>query len=287
MTLASALGRLLAWLVGRVLGVRRAHVCASLRRAGIADAARVAAAMYRSLGTGVFELLALALLPWQRPRVQGLDEALAKVEAWRKEVGSASRGVVVATAHTGNWDLVACALASRVPLTVITKRLSVSWLNHMWQRVRAVRGVELVESGAAARMAGQRLRQGGWVAALIDQAPERSRATLSLPFLGATADVDLAPALLAQRARCPLLVAFPRRGARGHGVVVAGMLVPPPLPDGDWPRKSMQQATAWLEEFVRQHPEQWLWMHRRWKRVNEAGPRRPGRREGDTLGARV
>jgi Kdo2-lipid IVA lauroyltransferase/acyltransferase len=233
-----------------------------MTRAGIAEASRTADAMYRSLGTGVFELLALALSPKKTIAVAGLSPALTEVLG-----RDCRRGVVVATAHTGNWDLVACGLAARVPLTVITKRLSVSWLNSCWQRLRAARGVRLVEAGAAARVARRALGQGEWVAALIDQAPERRRGVTSAAFLGARADVDLAPALLALRARCPLVVAFPRRTPDGHEVELAGILEPPPGAGRQWAEQAMLEATAWLEAFVRRHPDQWLWMHRRWKRA--------------------
>ena len=260
------MGALLAWLVGRVLRVRRAHVLACMARAGVGEPSRHADAMYRSLGTGVFELLSLALFPKRPTTVVGLAQALAEART-----RDGRRGIVVATAHTGNWDWVACGLAARVPLTVITKRLSISWLNRMWQRLRTARGVRLVEAGSAARAARTALAQGEWVAALIDQAPERERAVTSATFLGEPADIDLAPALLALRARCPLVVAFPLRTPQGHAVELAGILEPPPGAGRAWAEHAMREATGWLEAFVKRHPDQWLWMHRRWKRPRGTG----------------
>jgi len=125
--LAACLGVVLAFCVGRALGVRRAHVLASLRRAAIPDPERVAAGMYRSLGTGVFELLGMVCSPKQEHPVLGLEAAIAEVQTAIAEVQVAKvrgRGVVVATAHTGNWDLVACAVAQHVPQTVFNNRLS-------------------------------------------------------------------------------------------------------------------------------------------------------------------
>jgi KDO2-lipid IV(A) lauroyltransferase len=267
----------LAWIVGDLLGVRRRHVVASMRRASVRAPARTARRMYRSLGRGVFELLALSLAPARRARVAGLGEALDLVrqrrEAAQGRAGGAARGVVVAAAHTGNWDLVACSLAEHVRVTVITKRLSVGWLNRWWQALRVNRGVHLVEAGAAARRASSELARGGWVVAMMDQAPERARAVVSTEFLGAVADVDLTPALLAVRAGCPLVVAFPYRTRSGHAVALAGVLYPPTKADRAWACRAMIQATQWLERFVREHPEQWLWMHRRWKRPLDEDPR--------------
>lgn len=271
------LGAWLAWIVGRVLGVRRAHVLTSLRRARIGAVEQVAREMYRSLGTGVFELVLLALRPSKHPCLQGLESALGQIGealAARQEGSRAvhPHAVVLATAHTGNWDLAACALARSVELTVITKRLKVSWLDRLWQGMRQARGIQLVQTGSAASCARASLARGGWVAAMIDQAPERKRGTLSMSFLGEVVDVDLAPALVAQRARCPLVVAFPYRGSSGHAVRLYGVLVPPRGAGRPWVEAAMRQATSWLEEFVRERPDQWLWMHRRWKRaIFEAG----------------
>jgi KDO2-lipid IV(A) lauroyltransferase len=232
-----------------------------MRVAGIADPAGTARAMYRSLGRGLVELLSIAFrsparrmsgaFPWAR------IESLAKRE----------NGAVIATAHTGSWDLVACAVAERVPLTVVTKRLSVRPVNALWQRLRRGRGVRLAEVGGAAHAARGALGRGELVAMLVDQAPERVRGAVRVPFLGAPAWVDLAPALCALRARAPLVVAFPRRLTDGsHTVDIAAVLEPPRGPARrEWAVEAMTEVTRLLEAFVRRHPEQWLWMHRRWK----------------------
>lgn len=248
--------RFVAWLVGSLIGVRRGHVLASLEAARIAEAPRVADAMYRSLARGLFELVGLLLRPG-RP----IGERVILPEA--AELGGA---MVVATAHTGNWDLMACAAAERVPLTVVTKRLSIGVLDRIWQRLRARRGVSLVQAGSAVSVAREALARGEAVAMLIDQAPERERASIVEPFLGQPARVDLAPALVALRARVPLVAAFGYRREDGrHQVEVCARVAPPAHPSRAWAEDAMRTVTRALDAFVRRHPEQWLWMHRRWK----------------------
>jgi KDO2-lipid IV(A) lauroyltransferase len=213
--------------------------------------------MYRSLGRGLFELLAL-LRPRQELRsVEGLGAI---------ERALSGRRAVIATAHTGNWDLVACAVAQQTPLTVVTKRLSMRGLDRVWHQLRTARGVQLLSDGIA-QGAATALRRGRHVAMMIDQAPERRRGVILVEFLGKPAEVDLAPALVAMRARRPLVVAFPRRSLSGHELHLAGVLEPPDRPNRAWATFAMTQATRWLEERVRTEPEQWLWMHRRWKRT--------------------
>jgi KDO2-lipid IV(A) lauroyltransferase len=225
--------------------------------------------MYASLGTGLVEFLAMAFKPSWQPALQIEAQQGAPVVA-------EGQGIVLATAHTGNWDLVACAAASRMPLTVVTKRLSIGLLDRLWQRTRARRGVRLVSEGKAAQALSTALRRGEAVAMLIDQAPERSRAAIRVDFLGAPALVDLAPALVALRARVPLVAVFPVRRADGaHAATIAGVLVPPCRPSRDWAEHAMHTVTRWLEDHVRRHPEQWLWMHRRWKGAEGATKTRP------------
>jgi KDO2-lipid IV(A) lauroyltransferase len=89
------------------------------------------------------------------------------------------------------------------------------------------------------------------------------------PFLGEAAEIDLAPALIAMRARAPLAAVFARRLPDGtHVAELAGVIEPPEHPSRAWAEQAMTTVTEWLETFVRRHPEQWLWMHRRWKRTS-------------------
>jgi KDO2-lipid IV(A) lauroyltransferase len=263
-------GAALGLLAGTLLRIRRRHVEASLRAASlpVGTAPRV----YASLGAGVFELLWLAGRP-----AQALDARFTmspEGAAALARAASLGHGAVVATAHTGNWDLTACAAARWLAreqrgavLTVVTKRLSWEALDRYWQHLRAERGVALVDAHGAAAAVREALGAGGVVALLVDQAPERASGVATLPFLGRPAKHDLAPALLAARARAPLLVMLGHRTADGrHRLELVEEIAPADLRSG---RLAAERAAARiavaLERFVREHPEQWLWLHRRWK----------------------
>ena len=266
------LGALLGFLAGSLVRIRRRHVEASLGAAGLGPAARIARGMYASLGAGVFELLWLAGRP---PEALGERFTMtpACAEALR-EATAQGRGVVVATAHTGNWDLTACAtarwmgreIASAPRLTVVTKRLSWRALDRYWQRLRAERGVVLVDALGAAGAVRAALGAGGVVGLLVDQAPERERGVVRLPFLGRAARHDLAPVLLAARAKAPILVLLGRRAADGrHVLEVAERIAPAELRGKRAIERATGRIAAAVEGFVRAQPEQWLWLHRRWK----------------------
>ncbi len=264
------LGAALGFFVGSILRIRRRHAVGALRRAGIEPASRVASRVYTSLGRGVAELLWVAGRP-----AHVVDSRFAfEPEAERaiRDALALDRGLVVATAHTGNWDLGACAaarwLASErlaTSLTVVTKRLANRALDRAWQRLRAERGVVLVEASGATRAVTRALARGGVVALLVDQRPDRARQVADVPFLGASAPCDLAPALLAARAGAPVVILFSRRVVDGHRMSLGGVVTPGELRGG---RPSLVAATERiaraLDAFVRAHPDQWLWLHRRW-----------------------
>jgi KDO2-lipid IV(A) lauroyltransferase len=263
-------GAVLGFLAGSILRIRRRHVERSLQAAGLPSA--IAPRVYRSLGAGVFEMLWLAGRPPEAidPRFTMSPVAGAAVS----RALSSGRGVVIATAHGGNWDLNACGAARcfargerPAGLLVVTKRLSWKALDRYWQHLRAARGVTLVEARGAASAVRESLRRGGVVALLVDQSPERASGVVTFPFLGRPARHDLAPVLLAARARVPVLVmAGFRSDDGGHRLELLETLDAEDLRGG---RAAITRATeriaAAVEGFVRSHPEQWLWLHRRWK----------------------
>jgi KDO2-lipid IV(A) lauroyltransferase len=271
------LGAALGFLVGSCLRIRRRHVEASLQAAGLPVS--VAPGVYRSLGTGVFELLWVA---GHRPPPpgSGAPDVLAQRFTMPDDAGAAlaravaaGRGVIVATAHTGNWDLTACASARWIAdhtgagVTVVTKRLSWRALDRYWHRLRAERGVTLVAAEGAAAAVRDALRAGGVVALLVDQAPERTSGVTTAAHLGRPARHDMAPVLLAARSRVPILVMAGARESDGtHRIELLATLEPAELRAGKGaPERATLRIAAAIEGFVRKRPDQWLWLHRRWK----------------------
>jgi Kdo2-lipid IVA lauroyltransferase/acyltransferase len=175
---------------------------------------------------------------------------------------------VLAASHTGNWDLAACAVAREVPLTIVTKRLSVGWLDAFWQSTRAGRGIQLVEARGAVPRVREALARGAAVAMMIDQVPTSPKHAVVTMFLGRPCLVDRAPAALAASSGTPLVVAASARQPGGeHRLHVLDVLEPPPRPGRAWIDDATRRATAALEAFVRTRPTEWLWMHRRWKGI--------------------
>lgn len=234
-----------------------------MRVAGVEQPEREARAFYAELGISAVEFLALAVRGSKALEHVWIDEPS---RARWNEALALNRGVVVAASHTGNWDLAACAVARERELLVVTKHLSVRWLDRFWQSTRAALGVRLADAAGALARAKETLRRGGAVALMIDQAPTSARHAVPVEFLGASAHADRAAAALAAASGAPLVVAASRRDERGGQVLeVLDVLLPPRRAARAWIDRATRDATRALEAFVRRHPSQWLWLHRRWK----------------------
>ena len=259
-----ALGVPLAWIVGSALRVRRAHVEASLERAGCLAPRRTARAMYRSLAASVMELLWLAHRPTAAlSGVCTLDPASRAALDDARRLG---KGVVLAASHTGNWELAACSVAKELDLLVVVKPIAARGLDAFMTRARQAHGLGLARGEGALGPARSVLARGGCVAMLIDQVPEKEGHGIPIHFLGASALADRTPAALAASVGAPLVVvAFRREPSGGHVIEVLTVLHPPPRERRAWVLRATREATTVLDAFVRRHPSEWLWMHRRWR----------------------
>ena len=248
----------LAW----ILGIRRAHVVASMARAQVPEPRDAARGMYRALGIGVFELL------WMRGRREPVAPLVELDVASREALSRAragGRGVVIAASHTGNWEIAACRWAEDSELLVVTKRLSVQGFHRFCSRLREDRHVQTAHAGDAAWRARAILRRGGAVAMMLDQVPATKERAITAEFLGAVAHVDRAPAVVSAATGAPLVVAVSRRNPDGtHTLRVLEVHAPPEVPDRAWIERVTREATQALDQFVRENPSQWLWLHRRW-----------------------
>ena len=275
----SVFGEALGAFVGGALRVRRSHVEASMARAGVEAPADAARGMYRSLGTSALELLWLGgrlsnLARRSEAKVRGPDRRVSDLRelasfdsnARAAIVEMRAHGAVLAASHTGNWDLTACAVASHVPLLVVTKHLSLGFVDVFWQSTRARYGVSLAPAKGAFERARSHVASRGAVAMMIDQVPMRRAHSLEVNFLGAPAWVDRAPATLAARTGTLFVVPAAHRREDGTQLVtVLDVMAPPARAGRAWIDYATARATSALESFVLAHPTEWLWMHRRWK----------------------
>jgi Kdo2-lipid IVA lauroyltransferase/acyltransferase len=261
------LGSLLGWLCGSVLRIRRGVVDENLLRAfPDRDAAwrrRVAAGCYRHLGRQGVVVLRLSRMGQEavreRTEVVGLEPALRAMER-----GS---GVVFATGHLGNWELGGASVSARaVPLDVVVRRQKNPFFDRHIRETRERLGMRVVYRDQALKEGLRTLRRGGAVALVADQ--HDPTGGLAVDFFGVPAATARGPALLALRTGAPLVVAFSTSlpDSPGRCRVRFRVLDRPGTGDSEEDIRILTRSyMAALEEAIREAPDQYFWLHRRWK----------------------
>jgi KDO2-lipid IV(A) lauroyltransferase len=190
------------------------------------------------------------------------------------------RGVLLLTAHLGNWEVMGARAAQEFPLTVIARPTSNAGVEDHIAQVRAAARIGVISKFDTGRAAIKVLRSNGTLGILPDQhaGPEG----LLLPMFGHPTRFVTAIPRLALLSGAPIVPAFGVRRTPwlANGRIVArvspGIMLDKDTGDTASTRsreEAIVQGTrcviAEIEGIVRQHPDQWLWMHRRWRRSDE------------------
>jgi KDO2-lipid IV(A) lauroyltransferase len=177
------------------------------------------------------------------------------------------RGLLLLTGHLGNWELLGLVASVRGrPISVVARPADNPALEAELLRLRSRFGNRVIYKKAALKEALKELKTGGVVAALIDQ-NVASKEGVFVEFFGRLACTSPILALLALKTSAPVVPAFALRMPEGKYRVV----VEPPVEierTGNLDRdvvEATQKFTTIIEQYVRRYPDQWLWMHRRWK----------------------
>jgi KDO2-lipid IV(A) lauroyltransferase len=198
----------------------------------------------------------------------GEIDRLVSIDGWShyRQALSRQRGVLILTAHTGNWEMLPL-LAPRMgrPVYIVFRPLDLAPLDALMARLRTRWGGRLIPRSNAMRSILSALGRGEPVTILLDQ-NVGWRKGVFVDFFGQRACTNKGLALLALKTRAPVLPLFIRRDGRGFtahfGPEIDLVL------SGDKTRdleSNTQRYNDAIEAFVRRYPDQWLWLHQRWK----------------------
>ena len=171
-------------------------------------------------------------------------------------------GMIGITGHCGNWEWIAHAIALRTPVTVLHRERDEPEMNRFITGLRANAGISTIDRGstAAGREMIRALRSGSILAFLIDQNIRAE--SVKVPFFGRPALTPIGPARLAVRMGVPITRMFgERRGGKLHIHILEPILVS----QDDDPIALTARLTADIEAQIRRVPEQWVWMHDRYR----------------------
>ena len=181
-------------------------------------------------------------------------------------VREAGRGLLIASAHLGNWEVAARAVSMIKPMCVVYRPFNNPLLDRAARKTRSGERLRLVSRLDHEPMKFiQALAAGEIVALMIDQ--HAAKARVAVDFFGRPAWTTRSAAMLHLTTRAPLLVACAiRTGPLRYEVHAVGPIIVPRTGDRERDVHAITQAmTAEIEKMVRRFPEQYMWGHRRWK----------------------
>ncbi|MRX51115.1 lauroyl acyltransferase [Paracoccus sp. S-4012] len=222
---------------------------------------RLARAVPDNVGRAMAETYSGAEFTTRMAETSSLEgEGLPVLEAAARE----GRPVVLACAHFGNYDALRAVVAARGwPIGGLYRPMSNPAFNTHY--VPAISAIAEPVFPRGREGLGQMLRfiRGGGMIALGFDLHVQEGAPLT--FFGLPAMTSLTPAELALRHDAPLIPMHAIRQPDGFRFRVHAFA---PIPPGD-PAAMMQACNDGLETLVRQHMDQWFWVHRRWKAAEE------------------
>jgi Kdo2-lipid IVA lauroyltransferase/acyltransferase len=280
--------------LGRVIGAFIFHVLRIRRDLGDKQIAmcfpewtteqrrRVLKGAYQSLATTVIEGGLLLELSRAGPRNElppvFSHEGFENFERARQK----GKGTLVVTAHIGNWELIGVVYALLgIKLHIVARDIKNPRLNRLWIDLRQSSGLEQIS--AKRRQGGLKqmlmaLKKNETVAIVLDQNMSADKGVF-VEFFGKPAcTLDLV-AVLAKRTGAAVVPAFTFRKPDGtHHAVIHPPLEWEDVGNGESHADvvhNTQRYTRLIEAAVREHPDQWLWLHRRWKVQPNEGPPLP------------
>jgi KDO2-lipid IV(A) lauroyltransferase len=276
---AAAPPPLLGRLVFHCLPVRRRIVLDNLRRVfgdrlDERGVRLLAQAHYAHLARSLWEIVADT---WRTPaaseRQLRIENGAAAVHAHRR-----GKGVLLLTAHCGNWEVAAPRGMARLPeadaRVHFVRRPLPRWLDGVITGRFRRAGIGIVPKKGSLDRILAALAAGDAVVFPLDQYA-LGRDGVEVEFFGIRTGTFRSLAIIARASGAPVVPVTTWRDTEGgHVVRFEDALVPIDVGDPDeWVRVNTRAYNAVLERFVLAHPEQWFWIHRRWRETGD------GRRE--------
>ncbi len=181
----------------------------------------------------------------------------------------AGKGVLVATAHLGNWELSAYTHAwMSEPMNVMVRPLDNPLIDALVERRRTLSGNQLIYKKDAARSVLKALRNNRAVGILIDQNASPAEGVF-VNFFGKLASANAAFVKFAYRSGAPVIPGFAFWIESEKRYILRFY---PEIPLSGDLAEDTQRIHAFLEQVIRQYPDQWMWIHRRWKTRPDGEP---------------
>ena len=231
-----------------------------------AEAARIARESTLRFGPMLMEVLRFPVL---RRHIEDYVTITGALDMMRAALAQ-GKGAIIATSHSGNWELMGGALAlAGLPIVGVAKRQSAAGMDRFINEYRALVGMHVTYRSSVREMF--RMIDQGWIIGLLsDQDPSR-RDGVVVDFFGQAPYAFTGAAAIARRCEVPLFPVFMHRRADGHHeLTIEEPLYVEKTDDraADVLRVT-QDISAHIEAWIRRYPSEWFWLHDRWKSMRE------------------
>ena len=217
----------------------------------------IAAESYRQMAMSFIELMIV-------PKLQKQIRTILEPEHFSliQRLLQQGNGLITVSGHLGNWELqgAAAATAMSEPFTVAAAQQSNPYINRFITQRRNAMGLEVAGTKEAMKLLLKALRNRQAVGLVADQ--NAGLSAVFVDFFGKTAAAHPGPAQLALKFGAPMLVGAAIRTGPGQFKVLARQVE---IKEDDTVETLTQRHVKILESFIRQYPEQYFWLHRRWK----------------------
>jgi KDO2-lipid IV(A) lauroyltransferase len=218
---------------------------------------------YKSISVTFIEILSLPIL--------GEKQLISSVKFENldlmKELYQKNKGLIVLTAHFGNWEIGAISLGIQfgVPLNIIVKPQRNTLVDNWMNNYRTKWNNKVISLGVSIRQTYKELVDKNVVAIIADQrGPEEG---IRVQYFGRPSATYTGPAVLALKTGAPIVMGIVARQKDYTYLTIIEEIKTDDLPEDfdERVKEITQRHTAFLEKYARIYPEQWFWMHKRWK----------------------
>lgn len=225
----------------------------------------------RALAQKTFEHFGRVMADFLRSPKRTDEEVLASAEAsnfhYYEQANAVGKGVLAITGHMGNWERLAhWYQAHGYTMSVVARDADDEGLQEKVARIRGGRGLTLLSRGDSAKEILLRIRNKETIGILPDQNSNEA----FVPFFGKPCGTVLGPAVLHLRTGAPLVPGFCVRVGPGKYKVEVFEPMQYSRRESS-PEQIMADLNAVIERVIRQYPDQWLWLHDRWKSARRRG----------------
>ncbi|MCX6567095.1 MAG: lysophospholipid acyltransferase family protein [Candidatus Aminicenantes bacterium] len=264
---ALASGRVIGSLVYYLDGKHRTIALANLARAmgrslSADERRRTARRSFANFVQSIFDVLKTAA--WSQTRLMTIIDV--RGGEYLEKAAAGGRGVLLFTAHYGNWEMVVPPVARRIPFHVIARSLDNPLVDRDLEKARIRKGATVVNKFGAGRPILRALIRKSAVGILIDQNVLRREAVF-VDFFGSPAATTPALAVFHIRTGATILPMFCEPAPGNRYLMRFGPPVEVPI-SGDETADVLKITgicTKMIEETIRRNPAFWLWVHKRWQ----------------------